>query len=359
MNCRERLLATLRYQPVDRPAFVMPWLGFSETFDRWRREGYVDGDLDRYPCERWRWEGHWFFPHPPFDHTVIDEDASHVVYVNEEGIMLREFKNNPSSSMPQFVRFPVQNRDDFRAFAATRLQPHPAARFGPNWVADLKTLRDKDAPLWIIADRWGGFFGPLRNLLGVEELCVRFYTDPAMIEEMMDTIADFMIALVGQVLDHIEIDVFGFWEDMAYRNGPLISPQLVRKYMLPRYRRVVDYVRSRGVEWICLDSDGRIDELVPIWLDAGINIVYPFEVTAGMDVVAMRREYGRDLRMLMGMGKKALVDGPEAIDREIARVLPLVEDGGYVANFDHSLPPDVSYDHFRYYMDAMAKALGV
>lgn len=301
--------------------------------------------------------GRWFFPHPPFERRVIEEDDRHVLFVNEEGILMRELRDNPRASMPQFVRFPVQDRADFRKFAAERLQPDLPSRVGGDWVAQLKEIRQPSSVLWVIADRWGGFFGPLRNLLGVENLCMAFYMDSGFVEEMMDTIADYVIALAGQLLDHIEVDVFGLWEDMAYNHGPLIGPDLVRRYMLPRYRRVVEFVRGRGVKWVSLDSDGRVDALVPIWLEAGINVIYPFEVAAGMDVVAMRREYGRELRMYMGIDKRALARGPKAIDEEIARVRPLIEEGGYVPNVDHSLPPDISYDSFRYYMDHLAQAL--
>ena len=175
--------------------------------------------------------------------------------------LLRERKDQPRSSMPQFVRFPVETREDFRGFWAERMQPDPAARIGPDWKEQLAALRGRDYPLIVFPDRWGGFFGPLRNLLGVERLCMTFYDDPAFIEEMMDANADFLIAMMDRVLDHTDVDVFGFWEDMAYKTGPLIGPKLVRKYMLPRYRRVVDFLNSRGVRFIMLDSD-----LVPRWL---------------------------------------------------------------------------------------------
>ena len=359
MNIRERFHATMNFEQVDHVPFIMPWLGFPGTIERWRREGCRDSDLKSFPTEDWLWVGHWFFPNPPFEHQVIEADDRHVLYINHEGIFLRELKDNPGGSMPQFVRFPVETREDFRKFARERLQPDLAARMGADWIEQLKALRARDAAFWVIADRWGGFFGSLRNMLGVENLCMAFYTAPDFVEEMMDTIADFIIAQAGKILDHVEVDVFGLWEDMAYNHGPLIGPELVRKYMLPRYKRVTEYLYSRGVKWVCLDSDGDIRSLIPVWLDGGINTLYPFEVAAHMDVAALRKEYGRDLRMYMGVDKRALKNGREAIDREIARVRPVIELGGYIPNVDHSIPPDVSWDDFRYYMERMAQTLGV
>jgi len=250
----------------------------------------------------------------------------------------------------------VETREDFRRFWKERMQPDLAGRIGPDWRERLAAYRDRDFPLIIIADRWGGFFGPIRNMTGVEKLCLLFYDDPALIEEMLDATADLIIGIMDQILDHTDIDVFGFWEDMAYKTSSLLSPEMARRYMLPRYRRVVDFLRSRGVEFFCLDSDGDINSLIPVWLDAGINILYPFEVQAGMDVTKIRKEYGRELRMWFGVDKRAVAKGPAAIDAELERVRPLVAEGGYVPGMDHSFPPDISFDNYRYYME---KAKGI
>jgi uroporphyrinogen decarboxylase len=351
---RERFLATLRYQPVDRAPY---WDGsaWPETFERWKKEGY---DPDHPPFAADRKETiNPFFPNPPFEHKVVEETAETVLYINHEGILMRERRDNPYSSMPQFVRFPVETREDFLKFWKERMQPDLSKRIGPDWKEKLSAYRRRDFPLVVFPDRWGGFFGPLRNLVGVERLCMMFYDDTALLEEMMDADADYLIRMMGQILDHTDVEVFGFWEDMAYKTGPLIGPNLVRKYMLPRYRRVVDFVRSRGVEFICLDSDGDISSLIPVWLDAGINILYPFEAQCGMDVLKVRREYGRDLRMWGGVDKRAVAHGPAAIDAELARVTPLIKEGGYVPMTDHSMPPDVSFANYCYYMKKLRSAL--
>jgi len=358
MTSRERLLAVLNYQPFDHAPFGVHTGAWPETIERWKSEGYRPEDEPLFPDrDRWEWQGGWFFPNPPFERKVIEEDDRTITYVNHEGILMRERKDQPYSSMPQFLRFPVETREDFRAFMRERMSPDLAARLGQDYGQRLAAYRERDFPLIIISDRWGGFFGPIRNLTGVERLCMLFYDDPAFVEEMMDAIADFVIAMMGQVLDHTDIDVYGFWEDMAYKTGPLLGPAMMRRYMVPRYRRVVDFVRSRGVEFIALDSDGDISELIPCWLEAGINVLYPFEVQAGMDVLRVRREYGKDLRMWGGFDKRTLAWGPEAIDAELARVRPLIEDGGYVPHPDHSLPPDVSFANYRYYMEKLPAIL--
>lgn len=358
VTSRERFLGVMTYSAVDRPVYRLLMGGWPETIKRWKSEGYDPASEPLFPTDDWRWYGDWFFPNPPFERQVLEEDDKTVLYVNHEGILMRERKDNPYSSMPQFVRFPVETRDDFRRFCAERMQPDLVARLGPEYGQFLSSLRARDYPLICMADRWGGFFGPLRNLMGVERLCMAFYDTPALVEEMMDFFADFIIAMMDRILQHTDVDVFGFWEDMAYKTGPLISPEHVRRYMLPRYVRVVDFLRSRGVGLIQLDSDGQVEALLPVWMDAGIDLIYPFEVQCGMDVVAARRKYGRGLLMYGGIDKRALARGREAIDAEIARVRPLLEEGGYVASPDHSLPPDVSFDNYRYFMERLGRVTG-
>jgi len=358
MNDRERFLACMNYQPVDHVPVICSG-AWPETIERWESEGWDPDTFDiSMGADRRLWFGHWFFPDPPFEHKVIEEDDAHVLYINHEGILMRERKDQPMSSMPQFVKFPVETREEFRAFWRERMQPDLAHRIGPDWKEQLKAWRAQPYPMFIVSDRWGGFFGPLRNLVGVERLCKLFYDDPTFVEEMMDANADFIIAMMEQILEVIVPDAFIFWEDMAYNKAPLISPRMVRKYMLPRYRRVVDVVRGAGVKIVGLDSDGYSEPLIPIWLEAGINAHYPFEVQANMDVVRIRAKFGRDLLMCGGVDKRALAKGPVAIDAELARVRPVIEEGGYIPWTDHSEPPDISFANHCYYMKRLHEVCG-
>jgi len=355
MNDLERFIATMEYKPRDRAMFWV-WGAWPETLERWKKEKPDFDDNDFYGrADRRQAFGQWFYPNPPFERKVIEETERHILYINHEGILMRERRDNPRSSMPQFIKFPVETREEFRKFWKERMQPDLSKRIGPDWKNFLKDVRSKPYPLIIISDRWGGFFGPLRNMVGVEKLCMLFYDDTAFLEEMMDANADFIISMMDQILDVITVDAFAFWEDMAGKSGPLISPDMVRKFMLPRYRRVVDFLRKRGIKYIGLDSDGNIDSLIPVWIDSGLNFLYPFEVQAGMDVIQVRKKYGRELRIWAGLDKRALAQDKNAIDREINRLIPLMEEGGYIPYTDHSVPPDVSLENYLYYLERMAE----
>lgn len=359
MNDLERFYACMNYEKVDHVPFWV-WGGWPETIERWIAEGYKPGvdDLSMGQDKRTCFT-QWFFPNPPFEKEIVEQDDEHVLYINHEGILMRELVNHPLSSMPQFVKFPVQTREEFREFWAKRMQPDLDQRIGADWKEQLKKYRMIPAPIVVFSDRWGGFFGPLRNMLGVERLCELFYDDPDFVEEMMDANADFIIAIMDQILDVISIDVFAFWEDMAYNTAPLISPDMACKFMLPRYKRVIDHLRNRGVPFFGLDSDGQMESLIPVWMDSGINILWPFEVQAGMDVLKTRKKYGKDLRIWGGYDKRAVAWGKEAIDKEFKRLRPLIDEGGYIPHPDHSIPPDTSFQNYIYFLKRLKEECGV
>ncbi len=358
MTDLERFRACMSYQPVDRCPF-WSWWGWPETIERWKREGYDPAKPSPDAgCDARTAVGHWFFPNPPFERKVVQEDAEFIVYVNHEGILMKERKDQPWSSMPQFLKFPVTNRREFREFWAARMRPNLAERIGPDWQDQLRRLRATPAPFIIISDRWGGFFGAPRNLFGVENLCLLFYDDPVFLEEVLDAFAEFILEMLRQILDVVTPDAFGLWEDMGYNHAPLISPAMVRQYMAPRYRRIFEFARSKGVPYVGLDSDGQIDSLIPVWMDSGLNFLYPFEVQCGMDVNAVRRKYGRELRIWGGVDKRALAHGPAAIDAELERVRPLIREGGFIPHTDHSAPPDISFPNYCHYMRRLAEVCG-
>jgi uroporphyrinogen decarboxylase len=125
---------------------------------------------------------------------------------------------------------------------------------------------------------------------------------------------------------------------------------MYREFSLPPLKRVVEMLRTHGVDIIIVDSDGNNDVLIPLWLEAGVNGLRPFEIAAACDPVATRKLYGRDLIIQGGIDKRPLAWGREAIDREVLSKVPwLCLQGGYFPQVDHLVPPDVSLDNYTYY----------
>ena len=192
--------------------------------------------------------------------------------------------------------------------------------------------------------------------MGVERISVMLYDDPEWIQEMMDYVVDFYCACGRRALEEADLDYVLLWEDMAYKTGPLISPEMFRRFMLEPYKRLTSFIRDRGVDLIFVDSDGDSGLLIPLFLEGGVNGFYPMERVAGMDAVELRKEYGRELRLMGGIDKRAMAAGPEAIDAELANVASLLEEGGFLPWCDHHVPPDVSLENYQYYVRRMKEA---
>ncbi len=361
---RQRFLQTLDFQPAD-PPFVRPGLGmWEETRTLWLQQGWDGRPLEEvFGTDRLVRVEVYYGPAPDFAYQLVAEDEATRTYINHEGILMREFKEHRDTSMPQFLRFPVENAEDFERLAAERLGLNPEIRFTPEWAARVRALANPPTPqecwprqCW--ADRWGGYFGPLRNLMGLEGLCLAFYDQPKLVERMMEQRTEAILAITERILQYTPFETFWFWEDMAYNGGPLIDPRLFRRFALPHYRRVCDWLRAHGIRHIWLDSDGDITGLIPVWLEAGLTGLWPFEVAAGMDVVEVRRRYGHDLALGGGIDKRAVAQGGQAMRQAVDRVMPLVEDGGYLPELDHTAPPDISWGRFCEYMEYLLHRLG-
>jgi hypothetical protein len=260
--------------------------------------------------------------------------------------------------MPQFVRFPVQTREDFRKFWKERMRPDLNERIGPDWREKLRRHRNRDYVFVVLADRWGSLFGGPRNHVGVERLCTLFYDDPAFLEEMLVFWADYLARLMRNLFSQFVPDEVYISEDMAYKRFAMISPEMVKRYLLPIWRRWADLVYGAGVRIYSMDSDGFVGELIPLWIEAGFNVCDPIEVAAENDIVALRRRFGRNMAFRGGVDKREIAAGGRHIEQEIERLGPVVESGGFIPSCDHGVPSDVSWPAFVEYTGSLAGRLG-
>jgi uroporphyrinogen decarboxylase len=157
---------------------------------------------------------------------------------------------------------------------------------------------------------------------------------------------------------HMVPDVVHLSEDMAYKEHAMISPAMTREFLLPAYQRWGEIVRRHKCPVYAMDSDGHVGELIPIWIEAGINLCDPMEVAAGNDLPAYRRRYGRNMAYRGGIDKRAIAKGGAAIEAEFARLAPAIRAGGYIPGCDHGVPADVSWANYVRYVGLLAKATG-
>lgn len=347
MNHREAFRAMMNFE---KPESLCQFEGgyWPETIERWHGEGLPEG------VQPWEDCGivHYFRPpiqngiFPPFERQILEENENSRIVRTESGIVCRESKIG--SRLPQFIKHPVSNREDFEAIKE-RLNPKTPGRYPENWD-EWAANADEFPHILCLGRRENGFFGWLRELMGLENLLVAYIEQPEFIHEVCQYHVSFLQGLYERTLRDVDFDFVFMWEDMAYKNGSLISPEFFRTFMLPYYREMVDFYKQMGAPWITVDSDGNISELISLFVEAGIDGLLPFEVAAGMDILKVREEFP-NLRILGGIDKREIVKGKKAIDRELELKLPnMFRLAGYIQALDHHVPPGISYEDFKYYL---------
>ncbi len=351
MSPRERFHATFQYGQPDR-VFFMPQWTFNETRRRWLREGmpadvhfneYFGFDrIEHIPINMGLW--------PPLETKVVEQTKHWCIVEDELGGRTKRWTDR-EIGMSQWLVYPVRDRETWEKLKQ-RLNPNHACRYPQYWEDLKRCYRGRDYPLGINA---GSFYGWIRNWVGMENLALWYYDCPDLVHEMTDHVANFVLKLIERALDEIpDIDFAAIWEDMAMKTGPLISPALFREFIMEPLKRVTKVLNEYGIKIIMVDSDGNLDELIPLWLEANVNLVYPLEVAAGCDALKYREQYGKRLLLFGNIDKRALREGctKKDIEREVLSKVPeLVKQGGYSPFVDHSVPPDVPFENFKYYID--------
>ena len=366
----DRLYKVLTYQKIDR----LPDIEFGywpQTIRRWLREGMPIeltkeeqnqcflGKLDRFfgfdegdgfgICNRTHMN-------PVFEEKILERSGEIVTVQDATGCIAQRYPSDSAdSSIPHYIKFPVANPDDwkgmkerFRIDDPTRVRPESE-------VVEIKKAMKEGKCISIY---FCGFYGQLRNLMGMENLSMAFYDYPEMIRDIVEHWAELCAAQIESLPEDIPIDFAAWWEDMACKNGPLCGPDIFREFLQPGYHRVMQAARRRGCVISHVDCDGNPHDIVANWMEEGVNVMFPLEVAAGVDPYAWRKEFGLELRMRGAIGKTPLVQGGQAIDQELERIRPLMEQGGFVPHLDHLVPPDIPYKNYCEYLDKKRKLIG-
>ncbi len=388
MTPKERFKAICSFERPNDP-YLYPFGTWNATLDRWVTEGMPVDDLSNMQQVNMHLLGRqdqveaippkgalfgmgkcnnppWVVAIDPiFERVVLKDEPEHVVQVDYDGTIARRRKER-DESIPQVLEYPVKDHETWEVYKK-RLDPYSAGRWIDGWdiMTDAKmgwpakpgqincSWEERDFPLGM---KLLSVYGNPRNYMGLEGISLAIYDDPKLVEEMMDRQAWLAYEMVKKVFDSgITLEWVWIWEDMCFNKGPLVSPAWVKRNMVPRYRKVVDLLRDNNVEVLILDCDGNIDELLPIWVDCGINGCFPLECASGMDARRVRKKFGKNLVLFGNIDKRELSKGKREIDGELEKVRELLAYGGYFPGVDHQIPPDVPYENIVYMINEIRK----
>lgn len=372
MTPRERMLETLLFGRPDRIPFQPGWPRES-TLKAWRSQGL--------PAEG-NWAGHLFrtiglTPEPPSDEPGLGVDFRMIPQFEEKVLehrdghyVVQDWKGNVCEISDTFdvtylrlakdfvtrrwIQCPVEAAADWDAMKA-RYRIDAPGRFPADFDDRCRRLADRRRFLTV---SFNGPFWQLREWCGFEGLCFLMADQPAFVDAMAAFWKDFVAAALERVLSRLTPDCVFFSEDMAYKAHAMISPAMVRRFCMPCWRAWSDQARAAGVKAIGVDSDGCIDELIPLWIEAGVNWTEPVEVAAHNDLPAFRQRFGQRMAYRGGVDKRAMAKGGKALRDELARLEPVVRAGGYIPGCDHGVPSDVSWPDFVEYARQLARMTG-
>lgn len=382
MTNRQRALAVLRYQDYDRLPIVH--FGFwKQTLQKWHAEGHITADqaanwtdgtpVDKSIGDKLGFDFGWYNCFAP-DSALCPAFEAKVLKVNADGS--KEFMQEDGTivlqkegavSIPSEIDHTLKDRKSWEKHYLPRLQFHAdrilqskvntGTQFLDYTRGGLEFLKNphRENPIGLYC---GSLFGNIRNWFGFVGISYLQMDDPALFDEVIETVGNLCYQCAEYVLNEgARFDFAHFWEDICFKNGPLVIPSVFAEKVGPHYKKITNLTRQYGIDLVSLDCDGLIDALIPTWLAGGVNTMFPIEVgTWGASMAPWRKQYGREIRGVGGMNKVVFTRDYAAVDAEIERLKPLVEMGGYLPCPDHRLAPDAKWQNVQYYCEKMRKA---
>jgi uroporphyrinogen decarboxylase len=383
LSARDRFDRCMHYKPVDH----VPDIEFGywdEMQSLWEEQGLPKGinarrALEHYfPTPRenphlaifgWRGMDMYFGleqrtrltadfrARPVFEPEMLSVKDGYRYFYDVDRVLCR-LPDNDTTTMPEHIEYSLKTRKDWETIFKPRLDPDTPGR-GPENLAEItdKLLAHDENP-YIYA---GSLLGHIRNFVGFEQICYMIYDDPELVDEMIQHMADLSCAVLERALPLVrgKITHAHYWEDICFNTGPMVSPAWFREHLVPRYRQINALLHSYGIDIISVDCDGWIGPLVDGWLETGVNGMFPCEIKGGSVPVMLREKYGHDLVLMGGVDKTKISRGGDELVRELERLAPVVEEGGFIPFCDHYVPADVTYEKFLFYLEKKREIFGI
>lgn len=388
MTNRERELATLNFQKPDGRGAVeetfYPWV---LTTGRFKEEGMpaeiADGAKDitndivgnkknqdeLYLPVAWgegvmRYEQylgfdpvrriHFVLPFRRFEEKIVEETPEYLI---KQDIFGRQVIRHTGSDLELDYKPVIQNEEEWK-----KLKEH-ADKELEKYYTDQEIMRaygglkeGHDRGEYSIRLNVEGFFWVPRELMGIEAHMYAFYDEPELLHAINDYILEIYQTKLLKVIDLVQPDVVYFMEDLSGKNGPMVSPECFDEFIGSYYKKLIPLLKEHGVGNVFVDTDGDFEQLIPNFMEAGVDGFLPMDVNAGMDIVQVRKKFP-GLKFIGSFNKLEIAKGKEAIDREFERIRPVIRGGGYIPGSDHQVAPSTSLENYRYYIECLKKAM--
>jgi len=359
MTDRERFNNQMHYKPIDR-CFNMEFGYWNENFTEWdifRDNGITNnGEADRFfNFDRIAGAGGRTWMHPAFEWKVIEETEDKKIIQNGDGLYA-EVPKDGHDTIPHFVKSSITTPDDWKRVKEERFRIDDPAR-----TIDVEAIKRRHPPTrdYPLGVGCGSMIGKVRDMLTFEGLAYACFDYPDMVEDMVETSCRLVENVLDQVLGHIDFDLATGWEDICFKNGPIVSVDFFNNVVVPRYKRISKRLHAHGIDLWYIDCDGDVRPILSGFLEGGVNCLFPFEVNGCAHPKELFDEYGKELRIMGGFDKIEMGKGKQAIKKYMDTLVPLVERGGYIPFCDHRCPPNVKPDDYLYYLDLKEEMFGL
>ena len=341
------------------------------ALERWKKEGMPENaDLKQLftfdePGSFQTWNLGWCEApfYPAFEEKLIEDRGETEIVQDFAGRHVLFFKGRRVGFMPEYVDHPVKDIKTWEELVRPRLDPKTPQRYIDAEKTALQGRAEAAKGLIITEGLIGGYMY-LRSLMGPEGVLYNVIDQPELIHACMRQWFEVADAIIAHHQKFITLDEIFFAEDICYKGGSLISPDMMREFLIPYYQQLIANLRPRQIDksrhlYVQIDTDGDCRPVIDIYRNGiGMDSMSPFEVASGCDVVEIRKKYP-DLVMRGGIDKRVLAKTKKDIDRMVESIVPFMrERGGHIPCVDHGTPEEVSFENYVHYRKRMVELGG-